>query len=259
MHLLVLSAFRPYSGDVPGSQVPVSMHLLVLSAFRRQTWGVDGFPAHVSMHLLVLSAFRLMMRSTGSAHIWSQCTFWCSVLSDKKEDAEWLLSLLVSMHLLVLSAFRHTRDGQQRVAEQVSMHLLVLSAFRLCSFSRVRFPGPGLNAPSGAQCFPTQFCYADTDSLHMVSMHLLVLSAFRPKGLTTTETPSSLNAPSGAQCFPTLKLQRLALATGRLNAPSGAQCFPTLGSRSRTTWRRIVSMHLLVLSAFRQHTASFRP
>ncbi len=61
-----------------------------------------------------------------------------------------------------------------------------------------------LNAPSGAQCFPT----GDDHALirrEPVSMHLLVLSAFRQRigvfffGILLV----SLNAPSGAQCFPT--------------------------------------------------------
>ena len=63
----------------------------------------------------------------------SQCTFWCSVLSD--EDAAQLPLLrtaTVSMHLLVLSAFRHS-DRKYPIVNHlpVSMHLLVLSAFRL--------------------------------------------------------------------------------------------------------------------------------
>ena len=59
------------------------------------------------MHLLVLSAFRLNGDALDEYLImWSQCTFWCSVLSDSKirvplEES----SLAVSMHLLVLSAF----------------------------------------------------------------------------------------------------------------------------------------------------------
>ena len=61
----------------------------------------------VSMHLLVLSAFRLVhLRSSPRQLRESQCTFWCSVLSDQ--------------------------EGQPRPPrEGVSMHLLVLSAFRL--------------------------------------------------------------------------------------------------------------------------------
>ena len=63
------------------------------------------------------------------------------------------------MHLLVLSAFRqHRVDFQQRPAQLVSMHLLVLSAFRPETDSKVKEDGKqySLNAPSGAQCFPTR-------------------------------------------------------------------------------------------------------
>ena len=84
------------------------------------------------------------------------------------------------------------------------MHLLVLSAFRL---DRVTIPQPilpSLNAPSGAQCFPT----ADARASHT--------------------SVAGLNAPSGAQCFPT-RIPVLPSWRGwRLNAPSGAQCFPTI-------------------------------
>ena len=62
------------------------------------------------------------------------------------------------------------------------MHLLVLSAFRLGGLTVT--PGiawkNGLNAPSGAQCFPTAGYSANMYALHV-----------------------GLNAPSGAQCFPT--------------------------------------------------------
>ena len=60
------------------------------------------------MHLLVLSAFRLVrddveQRIAGL----SQCTFWCSVLSDSGNvRATRAFAARVSMHLLVLSAFR---------------------------------------------------------------------------------------------------------------------------------------------------------
>ena len=61
MHLLVLSAFRPSSigSAMIALYVPVSMHLLVLSAFRPKT-----------------------AASIKGAINRSQCTFWCSVLSD---------------------------------------------------------------------------------------------------------------------------------------------------------------------------------
>ena len=113
------------------------------------------------MHLLVLSAFRPAgWHSEGSFPSRSQCTFWCSVLSDTK-----------------------------------TLHP------RLWGFC--------LNAPFGAQCFPTgvvvvhvaaardpsqctfwcsvlsdrvQF-YGGAGGRAIVSMHLLVLSAFRPDGM----------------------------------------------------------------------------
>ena len=84
------------------------------------------------------------------------------------------------MHLLVLSAFRLGWEGPgDALLMRVSMHLLVLSAFRLgsvfmswesglsqctfwCSVLSVlpghagrRLSTPSLNAPSGAQCFPS--------------------------------------------------------------------------------------------------------
>ena len=64
-----------------------------------------------------------------------------------------------------------------------------------------------LNAPSGAQCFPTRCRLLSSGLIPQVSMHLLVLSAFRLE--IEPEAPYEpavwcLNAPSGAQCFPTV-------------------------------------------------------
>ena len=60
------------------------------------------------------------------------------------------------MHLLVLSAFRlAVRVVEKNGSRGVSMHLLVLSAFRHRYSDRVKVYFLGLNAPSGAQCFPT--------------------------------------------------------------------------------------------------------
>ena len=132
----------------------------------------------VSMHLLVLSAFRPDSSASRSGSVSSQCTFWCSVLSDRKIT---------------------TRCG-------------------------VLF---SLNAPSGAQCFPTLF------------------------GRRSRKPSSGLNAPSGAQCFPTANVGRRRVSRPCLNAPSGAQCFPTYDEKHRFR-AYLVSMHLLVLSAFRQ-------
>ena len=97
-------------------------------------WVSEGTPSlAVSMHLLVLSAFRqgasrLYRRRRGE---WSQCTFWCSVLSDTNLLNSSGKKVEVSMHLLVLSAFRPKRACSSLKARIVSMHLLVLSAFRL--------------------------------------------------------------------------------------------------------------------------------
>ena len=84
------------------------------------------------------------------------------------------------------------------------MHLLVLSAFRPKTRRKEVKWTSRLNAPSGAQCFPT-----------IVWNRLLFLL-------------SRLNAPSGAQCFPTrLTVKSMCGVLRGLNAPSGAQCFPT--------------------------------
>ena len=110
------------------------------------------------MHLLVLSAFRLKTDGFFEIKLKSQCTFWCSVLSDLQLNGHSLLLLPVSMHLLVLSAFRRDRQRTRwNGVREVSMHLLVLSAFRL---NRIHLISDKafffrLNAPFGAQCFPT--------------------------------------------------------------------------------------------------------
>ena len=137
----------------------------------------------VSMHLLVLSAFRPTEEAMRSSAIsGSQCTFWCSVLSDATSDQQGIVVLqetglnapfgaqcfptwastkrcrcsTVSMHLLVLSAFRQCYDGSFAGGSGVSMHLLVLSAFRRKTSGRPVGALERLNAPFGAQCFPTQ-------------------------------------------------------------------------------------------------------
>ena len=62
------------------------------------------------------------------------------------------------MHLLVLSAFRPDEECMKETLGHVSMHLLVLSAFRQeNSHDHHLHPPRRLNAPSGAQCFPTPY------------------------------------------------------------------------------------------------------
>ena len=60
----------------------------------------------------------------------------------------------------------------------VLMHLLVLGAFRPVRLTIEGHEVEGLNAPSGAGCFPTT---TTDDGIFQVSvlMHLLVLGAFR--------------------------------------------------------------------------------
>ena len=111
----------------------------------------------------------------------SQCTFWRSVLSDPKEiyvpgNGEWSQC-----------TFWRSVLSDERI-EEVYPDLV----------------GEGLNAPSGAQRFPTLAIWE-----------------------SVTTRPFRLNAPFGAQCFPTER---------PLASPLGSSC---------------VSMHLLVLSAFR--------
>ena len=167
-------------------------------------------------------------RPIGRRLLLSQCTFWCSVLSDPhRRRAVRNPVQTVSMHLLVLSAFRRIK-GLFGISSpsRVSMHLLVLSAFR-----------PS-RSPNSALAFS-------------VSMHLLVLSAFRRDVRHVRCRFHRLNAPFGAQCFPTGYWPHGARYPKEcLNAPFGAQCFPTR-RRKRCGMRLKVSMHLLVLSAFR--------
>mgnify|MGYP001645015179 CR=1 FL=1 len=167
MHLLALSAFRPVVPRVRQRLgLLVSMHLLVLSAFRLYIWITRGSVVSVSMHLLVLSAFRPPMSTRTGVTFVSQCTFWCSVLSDLTAGT---------------------------VGKLVS----------------------GLNAPFGAQCFPTRRDVEGRARTPGVSMHLLVLSAFRPG-----------------------RVYREACILTRLNAPFGAQCFPTRAGRASTPTAR---------------------
>ena len=158
-----------------------------------------------------------------------------------------------------------------------SAMLPVPSSIRLVSISAEPRRAQSLNAPSGAQCFPTTpirpndgnavmsqcafWCSVLSDLSTSRSIAAMstssqctfwcsVLSDSIIEITTYSGTPR-LNAPSGAQCFPS-RLGRPGRrpAYAGLNAPSGAQCFPTwVGVYELGVWA--VSMHLLVLSAFR--------
>ena len=180
MHLLVLSAFRLSKQRVENDSPYVSMHLLVLSAFRhcpRNHCGASFGP--VSMHLLVLSAFRRKGRGAAPCSLpASQCTFWCSVLSDGVAS-RCVRTSSRSQCTFWCSVLSDTTGTSSPKAAEVSMHLLVLSAFRPRWISTVKI---GLIA---SQC--TFWCsvLSDPSCAHSsprsvrVSMHLLVLSAFR--------------------------------------------------------------------------------
>ena len=134
----------------------VSMHRLVLSAFRPVVPDITKFKLSVSMHLLVLSAFRLKAWSRSGQASLFQCTFWCSVLSDGKnwfrKSLGWMFQC--TFWCSVLSDYRRNEEWH-------SVHSI------------------RLNAPSGAQCFPTRPQHNQQALRLRVSMHLLVLSAFR--------------------------------------------------------------------------------
>ena len=165
-------------------------------------------------------------KATGDA---SQCTFWCSVLSDS-DAMSWTSTFsCVSMHLLVLSAFRRSK--------------------RRARCGRLF----GLNAPSGAQCFPTKWtrsspflygsqCTFWCSVLSDVMFAELLQDHFPMSQCTfwcsvlsdTKRSPSSQRKVRRSQCtFWCSVLSDRKPTIGRcqdatcLNAPSGAQCFPT--------------------------------
>ena len=166
------------------------------------------------------------------------------------------------------------------------MHLLVLSAFRPGPQIKLADqPDKSLNAPFGAQCFPTTSRKAGGHwtTMSQCTFWCSVLSDDMSGRAWSIGRPASLNAPFGAQCFPTCRAPvPQAVRTERLNAPFGAQCFPTASLRRRplsmptsqcTFWCSVlsdylfltaniaalkVSMHLLVLSAFRLVGRSLR-
>ena len=191
------------------------MHLLVLSAFRRKkppSKTKDEEATHVLLYGLNAPSGAQCFPTRG--RLWneamtvlgmSQCTFWCSVLSDCVGG--WACS-----------------SGE--AGSQCTFWCSVLSDLGQY--------GPFVRSVVESQC--TFWCSVLSDrSVEQgedgggaVSMHLLVLSAFRQKGRKPEgKGTQSLNAPSGAQCFPTESPAISAGILTCLNAPSGAQCFPT--------------------------------
>ena len=232
MHLLVLSAFRRTIFDHGSSPSAVSMHLLVLSAFRPHCDYLSVNRILVSMHLLVLSAFRPDGRvhvlpaedglnapfgaqcfptlKNSSSKSWrkkSQCTFWCSVLSDNTHATNLRDDLDVSMHLLVLSAFR--------------LNEAVFVVFNPMDVSQCTFWCSVLSDAATRGRVRTCVC---------VSQCTFWCSVLSDVGSKETITSN----PVASQCTfwcsvlsdPTTK-QTLFRRSAGLNAPFGAQCFPT--------------------------------
>ena len=178
------------------------------------------------MHLLVLSAFRHIAErvvchvpSGFNAPSGAQC------FPTYKQGNYRRCEARVSMHLLVLSAFRPEEGAFVHLDIPVSMHLLVLSAFQLAPLGWMSVGLRSFNAPSGAQCFPTDGDDGASQE-SAVSMHLLVLSAF----------------------------QRHKQVRGHLHRLVSMHLL-VLSAFQLRIWilkalRVLVSMHLLVLSAF---------
>ena len=162
----------------------------------------------------------------------SQCTFWCSVLSDTPVTSP-SKSCLESLNApFGAQCFPTSTRPLDLWRKTVSMHLLVLSAFRPFTRFSTGMSLTCLNAPFGAQCFPTVMKTGDLIPHFRVSMHLLVLSAFRPVSF---------------RCRPVCRGVSMHLLV--LSAFRQTLIFCAIVSP-------MVSMHLLVLSAFRLGYAS---
>ena len=109
----------------------------------------------------------------------------------------------------------------------------------------------GLNAPSGAGCFLTDWGPLGCRSEVRLNAPSGAGCFLTPKLRRRGGEYLSLNASSGAGCFLTLAgcCSCLGGCTS-LNAPSGAGCFLTKLERLLNDIPDLVLMHLLVLGAF---------
>ena len=257
---------------------PVSMHLLVLSAFRQEDgprailctvrlnapFGAQCFPTGDSGGVIHMqdsslnAPFGAQCFPTGHdrTHVHearSQCTFWCSVLSDRANQFVRPGPRRVSMHLLVLSAFRQEVQeltGVELYESQCTFWCSVLSDPR--RFSR-RASRSGLNAPFGAQCFPTIEDHPDEfASLKSQCTFWCSVLSDTSSGTTCPVAFPGLNAPFGAQCFPTIEDHPDEFASLKSQCTFWCSVLSDLGSVSLRRRYDSVSMHLLVLSAFRR-------
>ena len=156
------------------------------------------------MHLLVLSAFRQVVVRVGEAGPESQCTFWCSVLSDMAASMPPRASLDGLNAPFGAQCFPTLADAVANLGESVSQCTFWCSVLSDPSACRLG------HADRQSQC--TFWCSVLSDR----------------SGPRNRRTISCLNAPFGAQCFPTAgRLSGQSSGRTSLNAPFGAQCFPT--------------------------------
>ncbi len=151
----------------------------------------------------------------------SQCTFWCSVLSDSCPTGR-------------------SRGMSRRLnAPYGARCFLTTICVRICAAGLCR-----LNAPYGARCFLTSWAIHRPWSSPMSLNAPYGARCFLTRSCTDWGTgwPLRLNAPFGARCFLTI----LNFESGggirpeSLNVPFGARCFLTGGWDSRrgsyTSW-----------------------
>ena len=206
------------------------------------------------MHLLVLSAFRQAERPRlRLPRLTSQCTFWCSVLSDSSASPHTASLYGVSMHLLVLSAFRHNYAGKGQRRQGESQCTFWCSVLSDKDIEQLRAEGfTCLNAPFGAQCFPTPvggaaclrysgsqctfWCSVLSDPpIHHLLQRRLTVSQCTFWCSVLSDWNCAIDEPAPLVSMHLLVLSAFRLWAGRsrsgaelgLNAPFGAQCFPT--------------------------------
>ena len=205
---------------------------------------------NVSMHLLVLSTFRLRLILFLRCCIMSQCTFWCSVLSDSSTVHQWF-SRQVGLNAPFGAQCFPTRDGCLTAGSARSQCTFWCSVLSDGTDYPVEEVCPGLNAPFGAQCFPTKHPREEKEGIRLsqCTFWCSVLSDINTllKNIHTGTSQctfwcSVLSDESGTR--------GRSGPAGSLNAPFGAQCFPTENNKPFIATMG-VSMHLLVLSAFR--------
>ena len=136
------------------------------------------------------------------------------------------------------------------------MHLLVLSAFRLDIARRGREVQSGLNAPSGAQCFPTEHRHGLRGPLKQRSQCTFWCSV-----LSDRNDGSVRGGFHGFQCTFWCSVLSDVKPANEFGTAVAFQCTfwcSVLSDPTERKWNsgkvNFVSMHLLVLSAFRPST-----